>query len=139
MEMKSGKHAAFLMVDQDDFKQINDNYGHACGDFVLEHTARLLLEVFYKDSIIGRLGGDEFCVFLKDVKERKVFVDSVKDFQRRLQETISFEGLEIKASCSAGAAIAPENGRNWESLYRNADISLYAAKEDGKNCFKIFD
>lgn len=138
-EMQAGKQAAFLMIDQDDFKQINDNYGHVCGDFVLERTAKLLLEVFYKDSIIGRLGGDEFCVFFKEVKDKKELVYFVNTFQRRMQENISFEGVEIKVTCSVGAAIAPENGNNWESLYPNADISLYEAKEDGKNCFKMFE
>ena len=122
---------AFFMIDLDDFKQVNDTLGHPEGDRVIVEFADTLSAVFARESVIGRMGGDEFAVFI----ERSL---SVEEAQRKAHELIDqwsarSSARAVELSCSVGLA-SVERGRGFFDLYRAADEALYASKRDGKGC-----
>lgn len=127
------KVSAFIIFDLDDFKGINDNYGHDMGDMVLQFFSDMLKATFRSDDIVGRLGGDEFVVFMSYTSDD----DFVKRRFSAFTESITtrrYEDDEMPyISCSAGYVTARE-GDDFYKLYRRADKALYRAKTIGKNC-----
>lgn len=132
------RQGALLMLDLDNFKEVNDVWGHQAGDSILILTADLLRAHFRQSDVIGRIGGDEFMVLMKDVSSRSV----VELHMRRLCE--EFRLLtdptypQISVSCSVGAAMIPDQGHSFEELYPHADSALYCAKHRGKDGWSIF-
>ena len=129
---------ALLMLDLDQFKNINDTYGHALGDEVIKAAAKVLKDTFRSSDIVGRAGGDEFMVLMKNVRWDKVI-------ERQLQELChKFENLKIGSipcgaiHCSIGAAYYPDHGMNFDELYHYADEALYEAKRQGRNTYVIY-
>ena len=128
-----------LMVDLDHFKQINDTYGHATGDLVLKKTAQVLRSVFRETDIVGRVGGDEFMVFLKNVGNPEVVQRLMSTVNSRIH-TISVDEIPQEAlSCCIGAAFYPRHGKDFTLLYENADRALYEAKRAGGNGHAVFE
>ena len=134
----SGCHGALMMLDLDNFKEINDAWGHQAGDAILALTADLLRAHFRQSDVVGRIGGDEFMVLMKDVSSRSV----VEQHMRRLCEEFRLlthpDYPQITLSCSVGAAMAPNQGRTFEELYAHADRALYCAKHRGKDSCSIY-
>lgn len=128
----------FFMIDIDNFKSINDNFGHMYGDVVLEDVAKTLKNQFRETDIIGRFGGDEFVVFLKGVSS----MDAVRQKAKQCNESLFVlkpEGnMTCRISCSIGIAFAPEHGKTFQELYGKADKALYRAKRKGKNRYAIY-
>lgn len=124
---------AMIVLDVDRFKMVNDTYGHVVGDRVLEKIS-ILLKKYFTEDIVGRLGGDEFCVFLNDADQTisKRIAAQFNSFQRELGETI-INGIDHFVSVSAGMAFASGNN-DFETLYRNADKAMYEAKSRGGRC-----
>ena len=130
---------ALLIIDLDDFKKINDRFGHRFGDTVLTQVSREIRRLFRPQDIVGRIGGDEFLVLMRGVDRR----DVVEDRCRRLAAALSgiyrdqLGGTPL--GCSIGVALYPKHGRNYEDLFQRADRALYRAKDLGKNTFAIYD
>lgn len=135
-ETTNQKHA-FVMFDIDDFKDINDTYGHSFGDTVIIEFANELKSTFHDIDIVGRIGGDEFAVFMINFHD----TDMLRKKLGRLCKKISQKnfGKNIKISCSIGAAIYPEHGTTYLELYEKADQALYYSKEHGKCSFYIIE
>lgn len=129
---------ALLMIDVDHFKQINDSYGHAVGDGVLREIAAKLRFHFREDDVCGRIGGDEFMVFLKDISGEEWLNDKLERLVTYLHNDITIDGRAYKISSSIGAVLYPEAGSDFDSLYRNADAALYLSKEHGRDRFTIY-
>lgn len=130
---------AFIIIDLDDFKQINDTYGHQKGDSVIKESALRIQSLFRVDDIVGRIGGDEFVVFLKNVKSLFLLVKKVKMIRDAFQEPLKCMESPVILSCSIGISLYPRHGAAFEELYDNADIALYEAKRQGKDqhyCFQ---
>lgn len=127
-------HHALMIVDIDDFKSINDNFGHMEGDQALQHIAREMQRLFRKDDIIGRIGGDEFMVFLKNIESEDMVVSRASD----ICEAGRSGKPEWNMSCTVGVARYPQEGQTFETLYAKADLALYKAKEAGKNQLKLY-
>lgn len=128
---------AMIMIDIDNFKQINDTCGHVAGDSVLTYLAKNLAGFFRKEDIIGRFGGDEFAVFMMDVPSAEV----VKRKCDTLCETIFDHydmGTSMQAAISVGAALSGNGESDFEALYRNADAALYESKNKGKNQATVY-
>ena len=129
-------HHILIMLDIDQFKQLNDNYGHQFGDKALHRAASRLKSALRRDDIFGRLGGDEFIILLKDVAYNM-------DLYARLENLCSLIGsaLEPEAhiSGSLGTAAYPEDGTVFEELYEKADIALYHAKKQGRNQYVVYE
>ncbi|MEG1314673.1 MAG: diguanylate cyclase [Anaerovoracaceae bacterium] len=132
---RNGKNA-MIMIDIDNFKPINDTYGHSFGDKMLKNFGALLLRSFRKDDIIIRMGGDEFAVFMSNMASDDIAEKRAKLLMQELINKHSNEGVYI--TCSVGIAISPQHGDNFATLYGNADDALYDAKCQGKNNCKVF-
>lgn len=133
--------AAFIMLDIDNFKQVNDRYGHTKGDESLCSLAKILQQVFGQHSFIARMGGDEFAVFLKNVKVKsKEQLDiKMEEFFNAIVQSHNEVEQNIYLSCSVGIAMAPTDGTSFHELYANADKALLFAKNNGKNQYHYFD
>lgn len=134
---EEARRAALLLLDVDHFKEVNDTYGHPVGDCVLAEAARRIRESFRESDIVGRLGGDEFCVFLTGIRTKE-------DLARIAMKLChSFDALlpkvgDISISCSIGIARCMGRRKSFEQLYREADAALYQAKIAGRNGFAFF-
>lgn len=134
---KNDKHV-LMLVDFDDFKHINDTYGHLQGDKVLIYVISRIKEVFSEGEIIGRIGGDEFLVFAGSIKNVDEVLHKASVLNRALDTTYISEDNEIKLSGSIGVAVYPEAGINYEQLVVHADQAMYQVKEHGKNSYKLY-
>ena len=128
-----------LMVDLDHFKEINDTYGHATGDLVLKKAAQVLRGVFRETDIVGRVGGDEFMVFLKNVGNPEVVQRLMSTLNSRIRSVTVDDLPKETLSCSIGAAFYPRHGKDFTLLYENADRALYEAKRAGRNGHAVFE
>jgi diguanylate cyclase (GGDEF)-like protein len=133
-----GDALAVHFIDLDHFKGINDAFGHDGGDFLLKTFAERLRAVIRLDDVIARLGGDEFVVVQNAVNSR----DEAEKFAHRvvaaLITPIKFNAYELAATLSVGFALAPADGNSSERLLKSADLALYKAKADGRNCVRSF-
>ena len=125
-----------FMMDLDDFKYINDTYGHAAGDRVLTEVARVLEETFRTDDIVARVGGDEFIAFLSGSDSRTTAEQKAQELLEHVQR-LKIEGIDIQTSVSIGAASAPTCGRTYEALSTAADEVMYRVKKSGKGGFML--
>lgn len=132
------EYQALLMLDLDKFKEINDTFGHSVGDEVLCQTAALLKRTFRGSDIVGRIGGDEFVVLMKNVRMESVVNFYLKEVCRAISELEIPELEGTRLHCSIGAACAPDNGNTFDELYERADEALYQVKRNGRNHGRIY-
>jgi len=136
--ISQGKKGALFMLDMDNFKAVNDNYGHIAGDETLKIFAGTLKKFAGEGDVLCRIGGDEFMIFVKGVTEKSELssraADIISDFQKKFA-TLSFE---IECSVSIGIAQTPEDGLEFNKLYNSADKALYYVKQNGKNAYHFF-
>lgn len=136
-DAQSSQNGFFLILDLDNFKQINDTFGHLYGDRVLIDTARLLQKHFRKTDILARLGGDEFAIYLPGAHNLEHMKPVFDDLVQQLRRTCENNGRTVTISASVGIASVPEHGTSFEQLYVQADHVLYQVKETQKNGWKI--
>ena len=131
--VKEKGQGLFLMLDLNDFKSINDTMGHVAGDAILTELGRVLKGTCRENDIVARIGGDEFVMFLPGVFDRQTGKRKIGEIQESLRTVrISTWGIRgIKASI--GAALCPEDGMDYGTLYKAADEAMYQAKEQSKN------
>lgn len=127
---KGHEGCAMCMIDVDNFKDINDTFGHMIGNDILVQVASILCQAAGNAGITGRAGGDEFLVFLKSGEEEQVqkFVDSLED---RIREETIYEQMQI--TVSIGVAVANKQDASYKSLFQMSDRALYEAKKKGKD------
>ena len=126
-----------FIFDLDDFKSINDTKGHIVGDKTLIAVSKCLDEVFDGRSTLGRIGGDEFIAFIKDADYDETY-RKAEAVSAKFKNTYIGDDHEEKISVSIGISRYPNDGRNFNELYRSADKALYKAKENGKNIYVIY-
>lgn len=134
-KLKNHEHFCFLILDVDDFKSVNDNYGHAVGDKVLKNLSDLFKNHFRQTDIVGRIGGDEFIILIED---EHIAESRIQSLLKKVNELKIEELQDFKLSISVGMAFAPSNGTTFMELYRHADHALYQTKRTGKNNYKIY-
>ena len=133
------KNGILVMLDVDDFKRINDSYGHVVGDFVISGIARCLNSSFRNSDIIGRFGGDEFVIFMPFTHDVVIAQSRVKKMLSLMAETIELPNENDKVTGSFGIAVCSEFGDTYDDLFRKADYALYQAKSGGKNQFSVYE
>jgi diguanylate cyclase (GGDEF)-like protein len=127
-----------MFVDFDDFKKINDNYGHLLGDKVLTHVIGCIKERYVEVAISWRIGGDEFVVFVGNITDINEVLNNAKQLKEALDTICVYNNHSIKISASIGIAVYPEAGHHYEQLIFHADQALYQVKEKGKNDFMVY-
>lgn len=137
LEEHPGESFAFFILDIDNFKQANDQFGHPFGDSVICAFADALQALFRKEDVLGRIGGDEFVVFVPSPS--KIWVEKKAwSLCQALCVTHTYSGMSWDISTSIGIALAPEHGTDAAALYKNADTALYVTKERRKNGFTFY-
>ncbi len=124
---------AFMMLDIDNFKRVNDTLGHLYGDAVLSELAHTLKSLFSDTDIIGRVGGDEFVVFMTNINELAVIRTKAERILSAFKRPFRTENAEQGISCSIGVSIYPGHGSTYDELMQKADSSLYFSKSSGKD------
>lgn len=136
-ESKSSK-IAFIYIDIDRFKSVNDAFGHQIGDELIVQLAERLHALLKPDQKLIRIGGDEFLLVLEDFSPDRI--ESVADLVlMKIQEAFVVEGKEINVSASLGVVYYPDHGKNLQDLLINADAAMLMSKEQGRNTFSIFN
>lgn len=133
MEKYPDKQGVLFVLDVDNFKKINDTMGHAFGDEVLRSLSVRLQSMFRATDIVGRTGGDEFMVFLKDIREISMIEREGKKIEQFFHQFEVGEYVKYSVTASVGAAVFPSDGKTFEDLYKSADNALYVSKRHGKN------
>lgn len=136
---ESGVPCAFLMIDLDRFKAVNDTLGHPVGDQLLAQVAGRLKVLMTRNTVCGRLGGDEFCVVLRDASELGLIDRLAQAIISDLSAPYHVENHELSIGASIGSALGPADGGTVETLMCNADVALYRAKRGGRGCHAAFD
>ncbi len=131
-------NGALFVIDVDNFKSINDNLGHLAGDSALSAISSMFSEIFYENSIIGRIGGDEFIIFLKNINSEEFLYKKADELVRKFRLDFVGEAQNFKMSGSIGIAKYPQYGRSFKELFINADKAVYLAKNNGKDNYCVF-
>ncbi|MGE5158997.1 MAG: putative bifunctional diguanylate cyclase/phosphodiesterase [Gemmatimonas sp.] len=134
-----GERFALAFLDIDNFKHINDYYGHAIGDALLAGLAKRLSRDLRGTDMLARISGDEFLLLLSPVQNADEVADYIEQTLKRLSAPFFIEGSEIFASTSIGVSLYPEHGRSYEVLRQNADLAMYRVKNEGKGAAAFFD
>jgi diguanylate cyclase (GGDEF)-like protein len=129
---------ALVYLDLDNFKSVNDRYGHAIGDQLLQAVARRLGQVMYKKGTACHMSGDEFLAFLPYV-EKEDIISTIDAAIESITSPIKLEGKELLVTVSMGVSRFPEDCIDETSMLKNADIALYFSKDAGRNCYSFFN
>lgn len=134
----STEGACFVFIDMDHFKDINDRFGHSVGDQVIKETAKKIQLLFANFDLVGRFGGDEFCVFVKEIP-RDTLIDKLRFAVKKMEQEYAYEGGVVKISASIGAAYCRKENIGYKEFMDVADAAAYQAKDNGRNCYIIKD
>ena len=129
---------AILMVDLDNFKQVNDTLGHPVGDRLLVDVSNRLNSIINKNYFLSRFGGDEFVVILEGCSDNFIIDAYAKEIIDLMSQPFQLDKQEIRIGCSIGITLYPDDGKESDRLIQDADIAMYHAKEQGRNMFKYF-
>lgn len=135
--VRSKKKIAFLLLDLDRFKHINDSLGHSYGDLLLKEVGDRLSTSLKPNEIVCRIGGDEYGILLENTNELQI-EKTAENILTVLRKTYDIKGEELYVTPSIGVSIFPEHGSNFESLLMKADTAMYKVKEAGKNHYKLY-
>lgn len=130
---------ALLYIDLDRFKLVNDAMGHLAGDELLQVTAERLRRCLYGSDIIGRQGGDEFLVLLRDLRQADDAAAAARRIIEAISQPVTIDGTEIRVACSIGIALSGAGGIDYDALLRAADAAMCTAKEAGHNVYQFHD
>jgi len=131
--LKTDKHGVMMLLDLDRFKSVNDRLGHQMGDTVLIDVANDLKRMFRNSDVLSRLGGDEFVVYMNSVPEKEWAMERAAQVVRAVRRWVGNGTTNIQISASVGIVMTDMVERNYDELYRAADIAMYAAKSQGGN------
>jgi diguanylate cyclase (GGDEF)-like protein len=132
-----GRPVGLMFVDLDRFKHINDSLGHAVGDELLRRASRRLMATLRGADVVGRQGGDEFVVLLPELADAEAAGRAAAKTVEAMRQPFVVGARELLVSCSIGIALFPEHGDDFDTLMRNADTAMYAAKEAGRDCYRF--
>lgn len=132
---------ALMMIDLDSFKPVNDIYGHDMGDKVLIRFSEIIRSAIRSTDLAGRMGGDEFIVFCKNIADEDVIAEKTKWINEQIllsAKELMGPDMTIPLGASIGCAFTPEDGRDFLTLFKKADKALYEVKQNGKHGYKVY-
>ncbi len=135
---RSNTGLALLLIDLDQFKQVNDTLGHDMGDQLLQLASKRIVSSVRKSDFVSRLGGDEFTIILNDYQSTSNVEIITQKIISRLSEPYELEDEVVHGSASIGITYYPQHAETMKALIKNADQAMYAAKNEGRNCYACF-
>jgi len=138
MSRRLGLRTAVFFLDLDRFKLVNDSLGHGFGDRILQEVGRRLSRCVREIDTVARFGGDEFTIVLANLESPEVAEQIARKVLKEMARPISLDGHELFVTSSIGLSLYPGDGDSPEALLKKADIAMYAAKSQGKNCFRHY-
>ncbi|EMG36992.1 diguanylate cyclase (GGDEF) domain-containing protein [Desulfocurvibacter africanus PCS] len=135
---REGGGLAIMLLDLDDFKNVNDTMGHLAGDEMLRKAGKRVNQAVRKDDLVARLGGDEFVVLVERPHDENLLQRMAARLVRAFAEPFHLGDREIFASTSVGVARFPQDGNDAEAVLKNADLAMYEAKNSGKHAYRLF-
>jgi diguanylate cyclase (GGDEF)-like protein len=135
---KEGERSALLMIDADYFKAINDTFGHAEGDRVLAEVGRIIKNSCRAADVAGRIGGDEFVIFMRSIVEPENACQLADRLQQQVFRAFENTPLAGRVSLSIGIALCPEHGAQFDELFKAADKALYLVKARGRGAYRVY-
>ncbi len=136
---RTGRSVALMMMDLDNFKDVNDSLGHLAGDKLLIEMSDRLRECVRNTDRVARLGGDEFAVIASNLEASEDYVPLAQRIVESLRKPAIIDGQTVHCPTSIGITVFPHDNGDVDALIRNADLALYAVKEAGRNDFRVFD
>ncbi|MHB8354894.1 MAG: EAL domain-containing protein, partial [Burkholderiales bacterium] len=136
---RSGGKMAVCFIDLDDFKPVNDTYGHEAGDLLLIETAQRMTAILRATDTVARLGGDEFVLILSEIQSEKEFPGMLARIMDAIARPYTIGEMTVSISASIGVTLYPDDNADADTLLRHADQAMYLAKEEGRNRYHIFD
>ena len=137
--LPDGAYCAMILIDLDNFKKVNDRYGHLYGDQVLLKAAQSIKTIFRERDIVARFGGDEFMVLMKGVSNEELVRDRCQKMLESFHTLLENDEIRQTTSFSIGVSLSPQHATSYESLFECADKAMYEAKKLGKNTFFIYE
>jgi diguanylate cyclase (GGDEF)-like protein len=135
----SADRVAILILDIDNFKSINDTFGHLLGDELIRVAARRIQDVLEPEVTLARVGGDEFTLVIPRVRDREQAQSIALRILEALHDPVRVEGYDFAVTASIGIAIYPEHGLDLDTLFRNADAAMYIAKRGGRDAYQVYE
>jgi diguanylate cyclase (GGDEF)-like protein/PAS domain S-box-containing protein len=129
---------ALMLLDLDHFKPVNDDFGHAVGDLLLQEAAQRMKACLRASDTVGRIGGDEFVVLLPVIEHEQDAVQVAEKIREELGRPFHLAGQVLRISCSVGIALYPEHGTSVIELSKCADLAMYRVKKQGRNACRLF-
>lgn len=130
---------AFMFLDIDGFKEINDSYGHRFGDLLLIETSKIIVDSAPPDAFIVRTGGDEFVIVIDCQQNTNIIKISMEHLMMALSHSITINNIDVYITTSVGVTIFPTDANSYEELLQKADAAMYNAKKTGKNAYSFYD
>jgi diguanylate cyclase (GGDEF)-like protein/PAS domain S-box-containing protein len=129
---------ALLFIDLDGFKDVNDTHGHTVGDMLLAELASRLRATLREGDVIGRMGGDEFVVLIEEFGEAGQVAEVAKKLLDTVERPFTLQGRECRVTASLGISIYPDDGKDADTLIKNADMAMYLVKQQGKSSYRFY-
>jgi diguanylate cyclase (GGDEF)-like protein len=129
---------ALMLIDIDDFKLVNDSFGHDAGDKLIKAVGDLISKSLRRADTIARLGGDEFAVIIEGIEGPEDAISIADNLTTILEHNVRLDDQETYTSASIGIAVYPGDGNDARALLKNADTAMYRAKESGRHCFQFY-
>lgn len=129
---------ALMLIDIDDFKLVNDSFGHDAGDKLIKAVGHLLAKSLRRADTVARLGGDEFAIIVEGIDGPDDAISIADNLTTILEHNVRLDEMETHTSASVGIAVYPEDGNDARTLLKNADTAMFRAKENGRHCFQFY-
>ena len=129
---------ALMLIDIDDFKLVNDSFGHDAGDKLIKAVGQLLARSLRRADTVARLGGDEFAIIVEGIDGPDDAISIADNLTTILEHNVRLDDQETHTSASVGIAVFPEDGKDARTLLKNADTAMFRAKENGRHCFQFY-
>ena len=135
---RSRTSMALMLVDIDDFKLVNDSFGHEAGDKLIKAVGQLISRSLRRADTVARLGGDEFAVIIEGIDGPQDAISIADNLTTILEHNVRLDDQETYTSASIGIAVYPDDGKDARTILKNADTAMFRAKENGRHCFQFY-
>jgi diguanylate cyclase (GGDEF)-like protein len=136
---RNRNRVAFMMLDLDKFKEVNDTLGHHIGDLLLKSVAEKLTGILRQADTVARFGGDEFVLVLPEQKDAQAALQVARKIMDAFRDAVTLDGHSLTITASIGISLYPDHGADIDTILKNADSAMYRAKQAGRNRYQLYN